>query len=278
MDRSQWEYKRPKDGYPILRAKVDGEVQHLINFSDLHVGHPNCRVDLIKRGVEWAKEHDALCICGGDWIENSSKASVGGGWVEQIMPPQKQVDYVCSLFEPIKDQFLGGIAGNHELRTWNVTGMDPMQTICEKLEMPYFGFELYAIISRRTEHGGRAHTVYATHSKSGHKSSGLAVNKMQRDWSFVIADVKMKSHDHQLDYDTNPVVMFDSPNLAVRQRLQHLVLTGSALERHNSYAAQAPHSPTRLGFMPIILNMEKRELDAPRTHWGVRPIYELAEG
>ena len=262
----------------MIRVPVDRGDQWVVNFSDLHVGHPNCRVDIIKRGIEWAKEHDAICIYGGDWIENSNKQSVGAGWVEQIMPPQKQVDFVVDLFKPIKDRFIGGYIGNHEERAYRLTGFDPAMQICEKMEMPYFGTEMFAVISAKDKGGahGRAYTLYGVHSGSGHKTSGLAMNQVQRDWSSIHADIKMKSHDHHLSYDTEVTLQFDTSNMVVNERLQHIVLTGSTLSRPNNYATKKPHMPTRLGFMPIMLNM--RRGDSGMRQWSVRPCYELAEG
>jgi hypothetical protein len=155
--------------------------------------------------------------------------------------------------------------------------MDPAQDICSGLDMPYFGTELFAIITADTGNHSVVYTVYATHSGSGHKTSGLAINAMQRDWTFVQADIKMKSHDHQLDYDTETVLTFSTNNVAVVEQLQHLVLTGSTLARPGSYATKKPHKPTRLGFMPVIMNMRNVRRERPSA-WTVRPCYELAEG
>ena len=279
MDRAQWQFKGSKKKYPIGKVVTDKDEVYVLNFSDLHVGHPNCRYELIKRAVGWAQEKEALCIFGGDWMENSTKVSVGAGWLEQKLGPEKQKKWLLKTFEPIKDQFIGGYIGNHEARTYGLTGHDPAEDLCEKLDMPYYGTEMFVMIaSEPDEHrNNRTHTLYGTHSGSGHKSSGLAIGHMQRDWSFVQADIKMKSHDHQLDYDTETVLRFNRNPLGVDTHLQHLVLTGSTLDRPNSYATKKPHTPTRLGFMPIVLNMRSRNL-AEGKAWSVRPVYELAEG
>lgn len=279
MDRSQWTLSRPSGGYAVGRLVVQDEIIYVLNFSDLHIGSPNCRYDLIEKGIAWAKEHDAICICGGDWMENANKTSVGAGWVEQALRPQEQLNKIYELFGPIKDQFVGGIIGNHEFRTYRDTGIDPMQTICEHLDMWYFGTELMLVISSLDREGRprRAHTLYACHSASGHKTSGLAMNHVQRDWAFVHADIKMKSHDHQLSYDSEPVLVLNSNSASAKEKLQHLVLTGSTLTRRNGYATVKPHRPTRLGFMPLMLNMKRDDIPGGAA-WSVRPVYELAEG
>jgi len=243
--------------YPIARVRVDRGRQALICFSDLHVGQ--------------AIDNDALCICGGDWMENATKHSVGAGVVEQVMPPQAQIDYLVEKFRPLRGRFIGGYGGNHEDRTYKETGLDPMQFICAGLDMPYFPVELFAVIHATDEHRhGTSYSVYAVHSDSGHKTSGLAVNKVQGDWAWVHADIKMKSHDHQLDFDWAETLQVNKNATSILQRKEYVVLTGSCLARQGSYAAKKPRRPGTLGMMGLWLDMD-------RDAFSVRPEY-LMEG
>jgi hypothetical protein len=253
--------------YPIARVNVDRGKQAFINFSDLHVGHPNHVDTHLKQAIAWARENNALCLAGGDWMENATKHSIGAGVVEQIMPPQRQIDYLIELFRPLKGQFIGGFLGNHENRTYKETGLDPMQTICTALDIPYFPIEFYGVISARDRNGhSTSYSVYAVHSDSGHKSSGLAVNKVQSDWTWVVADIKMKSHDHQLDYDFAETVRINKAATCVVKKKYYIILTGSCLERCGSYAAKKPNRPTSIGHLGLYLNMD-RDAYQVRPEW-----------
>ena len=257
--------------YPIARVRVGHGKQALINFSDLHVGHPNYQERILDMGIRWAIDNDALCICGGDWMENATKHSVGAGVVEQVMPPQAQIDYLIEKFRPLRGRFIGGYAGNHEDRTYKETGLSPMQFIAAGLDIPVFPVELFAVIaSDDGQKHGASYSVYAVHSDSAHKTSGLAVNKVQGDWAWVHADIKMKSHDHQLDFDFAETLQVKKNSTSVLERKEYVVLTGSCLTRAGSYAAKKPHRPGTLGMMGLWLDMS-------RGAFSVRPEY-LMEG
>ena len=257
--------------YPIARVRVGKGRQALLNISDLHVGHPNWEEGVLDVGIKWALDNDALCICGGDWMENATKHSIGAGVVEQTITPQEQVDYLREKFKPLKGRFIGGFSGNHEDRTYKETGMDPLQFVAESLDMPYFPVEFFGVIS--TVDGAKHHTsysIYAVHSDSGHKSSGLSVNRVQSDGGWVHADIKMKSHDHQLAFNWGETLQISKASTSVIQRKEYVVLTGSCLSRAGSYAAKKPHRPGTLGMMGLWLDMD-------RGAYSVRPEY-LMEG
>ena len=257
--------------YPIARVRVDRGKQALLNISDLHVGHPNWEERVLDVGIKWALDNDALCICGGDWMENATKHSIGAGVVEQKMTPQEQTDYLEAKFQPLRGRFIGGFSGNHEDRTYKETGMDPLHFVAKALSMPYFPVEFFGVISAADDAGhNTSYSVYAVHSDSGHKSSGLAVNRVQSDWGWVHADIKMKSHDHQLDFDFGETLQVNKSSTSVVQKKEYVVLTGSCLSRAGSYAAKKPHRPGTLGMMGLWLDMD-------RGAYSVRPEY-LMEG
>jgi len=257
--------------YPIARVRVGRGRRALINFSDLHVGHPNFTESVLDMGIRWALDNEALCICGGDWMENATKHSVGAGVVEQVMTPEAQIEYLVSKFKLLRGRFIGGYAGNHEDRTYKETGLNPMQFIAQALDIPYFPVEFFGVIGATDDHRhGTTYSVYAVHSDSAHKSSGLSVNRVQSDWGWVHADVKLKSHDHQLDFDFAETLQVKKNSTSVLQRKEYVVLTGSCLGRAGSYAAKKPHRPGTLGMMGLWLDMD-------REAFSVRPEY-LMEG
>ena len=266
-----------RTGYPFLKMPVGRGVAKLVALGDFHLGHPECRLDLIQKAIQWVNDNHAMVILAGDLIENGTKTSVGKAVYEQLMEPQEQVNKIVELLQPIRDHIIAGYRGNHEDRTYVASGMDPMANICSSLGVPYFGYELFAaIVAGGKEGHTRTHLIYANHSNSGHKNSGLAVAAVQRDWTFTNADILIKSHDHHLDYSGDQTVLeMDSGEMVVRDKRQHIVLAGSALSRANTYAGKKPYRPNRLGFLPIELNMNRA--DHACGSWSVRPIFDLAE-
>ena len=257
--------------YPIARIRVPRGMQALINFSDLHVGHPNFKESVLDMGIRWALEYEALCIGGGDWMENATKHSIGAGVVEQIMTPQEQIEYLKGKFAPLKDRFIGVYTGNHEDRTYKETGLDPMQIIAGALGLPYFPVEFFGIVSACDKTGhNTSYSVYAVHSDSGHKSSELSLNKIHSDWAWVHADIKMKSHDHQLGFDWAETISVNKNTTSILERKEYAVLTGSCLGREGSYAAKKPRRPGSLGMIGLWLDMD-------RGAYSVRPEF-LMEG
>ena len=267
-----------RKGYSFITIPVSRGIQKVVVLADFHLGHPECRIDLIDKAIQWILDNEAMVILGGDLIENGTKTSVGAAVYDQIMGPQEQVNAVVELLRPIERHIVAGYRGNHENRTWVASGMDPMQGICSPLGIPYFGYELFgAIVAGGGEGHTRTYLVYGNHSDSGHKNSGLAINHVQRDWNFTNADIMFKSHDHHLDYSGDATVLdMCAQQGTVRERRQHIVLTGSCLSRANTYAGKKPYRPNRLGFLPIALNMNRS--DRLNGDWGVRPIFDLAEG
>jgi hypothetical protein len=64
-----------------------------------HVGHVNCRYDLINQWVNKLDyNHRGLLL--GDLAEVATKTSIGKGLFETNMTPKKQRDYIIELLEP----------------------------------------------------------------------------------------------------------------------------------------------------------------------------------
>lgn len=269
-----------KGDYKVARVDVDrdqypDQIVPVALFTDLQCGHKNFREDLFHKHLLWARENRALCLGGGDWVENATKNSVGKGWAEQVLTPKQQRRYLHDAFKPIADQFIGVVPGNHEFRSERETDIDPLETLAELLEINYFPTELFSIISAQTPYSnskgnGTSYSLYLVHSASSHKSSGLAINKVQRDWAFVQADIKVKGHDHHLDFDWEECIGINKSTGKAKQFKQYIVLGGSLISREDSYAAKSPMQPTTVGQVGILLDMH-------RDHRNVRPYFTMDE-
>lgn len=254
------------DDYVYVKVSTEKEIQPLIFLSDFHIGHKKTKMDLINKVISYVKTTGALVVLTGDLIECSTKNSIGAGWVEQTMGPQDQIDYVVKLLEPIKGQVIGLVDGNHENRAYKMTGINPSQIIAQYLGVPFCGTEFFGDISKRGKNESCAYTIYACHSETGNKTEGLEQAWITREWYFINADIKAKSHAHGISFQ--PVVTYAMvpQNNGIAKRICYQVGTGSYLERLDSYASRKPHNPKLMGTIALELNMNK-------ARRGVRPIY-----
>jgi len=237
-------------------AEVDEDSVNLVALGDLHVGAETFDETTLKRVVQFICDTKALVIGAGDWIENGTKTSVGAGVYLQKMPPKKQIEKVVELLSPIpKDQWLGAVIGNHEIRTLKDSGIDLMSVICLQLEIPYSGNTFCGIVSRPRD---VAYSIYLTHSRSTGKMKGLEEAMIERDWErFLNFDIIGKAHGHYADLsEPKPYLTVDFASRAVVEKERYFWLTGGFLKWAGSYAADVPYRPHVVGTVALNLSFK----------------------
>lgn len=259
-----------ESGYRIVRAqmKTTPEVK-VVGFGDLHLGSPHSDQKLALEVIEWIRKSGALWDGTGDLIECATRESVGAGVYEQIASPDDQMDDVVAMLKPIAAQCIGLIKGNHEERAYKMCGIDPMGYIAKVLDVPYCGWELWAVISRIPV-AQRAWTVYAVHSSAGNKSGGLALAWTDREIrKYAATDIIMRAHHHAKGFDPVSTVVMQTtgPNPSVVEEERYLVSTGHFLRRAGSYAAGKALSPKPAGTVALALPVNRN------TGRGVQPLY-----
>lgn len=243
--------------YPIARCTTKKDRQCLIGIGDVHIGAETFDEKCFRNVIKYAVDNDAFVFFIGDMIENATRHSVGAGVYQQVIPPRDQLTKIVELLRPIpKENIIGGVAGNHENRTMKDSGFDPAMLMCDLLQVPYFGNELFAIITKERE---AAYTLYATHSMATSATKGGTYNSVENKWfKFIDADIVAKGHGHDLGFDGPYMnLKIDANNVAVSERERWILLTGNYLRRANSYAASIPVPPKPCGTMALWLNMKK---------------------
>lgn len=257
-------------GYKVGRVRTASDHQWVVVFSDLQLGHPGFDEKVFRATVEFAKENDAVCIGLGDWMENGTKSSVGKSWVEQRYSPSQQRKLLVEWMKPIAAQFVAICPGNHDLRGESETDLDALEWVAESLGVEYFPTEIMLVLHARDEHNhGASYTIYANHSRTGGKNSSTIAAAVKRDWAFVQADVKLKGHDHHLQFDHDNVLVLDGNKAAAREQRQYIGLCGSCLQRAGSYATVKPYAPADVGQLAMCFDMRRGKRDVqPRYIWG----------
>jgi predicted phosphodiesterase len=256
-------YKIKVGDYKCIYVNTEKKTKHFSEvcfLGDVHYGSKQCDYEYFKKTVNLLKEKNCYIVLMGDLIENATKNSVGAGWNEQVIGPQKQKTDLIEILKPIKDQIIGSVKGNHEERTYKATGSDPMHDIMAVLGISdrYFGWEFYGIIS-----GGKtAYKIYAVHSTMGNKTGGLGLNASYRDIAQTIrVDIIARGHNHKNDISYFNYREIDGINNHVSTGEGCLLLTGHFLKRAGSYAAAKPYggSPSGSRIMRLMHNHHKEK-------------------
>jgi len=111
---------------------------------DWHLGSANCDTEAVKHWINTIKKNNWKVMLLGDLLEMSLKSSVGDVY-EQTLTPMAQIDEAVRLLDPIKEQILWGVGGNHSQRVIRAVGIDPDLLIARELGA---GYDTYMAVGR----------------------------------------------------------------------------------------------------------------------------------
>jgi len=154
-------------------------------FADEHIGDPLSNLAALKERVEEVRTTPHLyAILNGDLMNNATKTSVSDTYAE-VLSPQRQLDLLVTLFDPIKDKILCITTGNHELRTYNKEGIDLTAVLASRLGLLDYYAPTAAYLFLRFGQDVRNHrsericyTFYITHGRRSGRTVGAKVNAL----------------------------------------------------------------------------------------------------
>ena len=159
-------------------ATTDKAEMGLAAIGDLHYGSHTSKPEAARAWVQTIKDEGWWWVSLADLAENAIRGSLGAIF-EQRVAPKQQLDDLCELLEPIKDQCIGMVSGNHGQRSIKETGLDHDELLCQLLGVPYFGATLFAMLHI----GGLTPTtwrVMAHHTVGGGRLIGAKLNAIKR--------------------------------------------------------------------------------------------------
>ena len=176
------------------------------------------------------KRDKALVMLMGDLTENAIIGSVGGV-MEQTMSPRDQVLKVCEILEPIKDQIIGGVMGNHGARTVKVASLNPDEIICYNLGAKFLGS---VAVGRIRVGASTDWRIMVHHGVGGGALLGSKLNVLAERMTKVvpIADLYLAGHTHAdvAGSDTRPTIALNSGRVVISNIRRHFSGTGSLLD------------------------------------------------
>jgi hypothetical protein len=240
----------------FTKSRYEGNDETLIILPSAcwHIGHVNCRYDIIKNWVKRLdNSHRGLLM--GDMLEFATKESIGHGLYDTDMTPQKQIDYVIELLEPVKNYIDGAVIGNHEDRCVKSTSIDPMKNICQALQIPYLGYQGFI----KYAWNGVGYIVNMWHGTGTGSTAQAAIKQAETMSERSYADVYLLAHHHKMLKSDRVYTLPDPRNMTLQKIEQHFVVCGSALDYNEGYADMKGLQSRRLGFPEVHLRGDKKK-------------------
>jgi len=254
-------------GRPIRLNTQRLDINHdnyaeFIAFGDIHYGHPACDVDKVKRQADYCLKKHIYVLGMGDYIEAGLRGSVGDSVYEQVFNPQKQMDFIVDLFQPLADAglILGLLNGNHEGRIKKETSVDIGRLISKMLRVPFLGYACWNLFYV----GKQSYTIYSLHGSSGSRYVYTKLKALVDISHNFNADLLLMGHVHECADDVILVQEVDRKRKMVVEKKKALILTGSYLQYDDSYAQEKGYPMGKLGSPKIKLFSDSHHI---HTSW-----------
>lgn len=211
---------------------------------DVHYGHHAHKHEKFLSYIRWISETPQLyAIIGGDLMENALDDGRGMSY-EQEENPTTQLDEIIHLLAPIAHKILIALPGNHEWRTYNKSGIDPMKVIADRLGIPYFDGPVYLSIIA----GEHRFKMYVQHGTGNSQTKGGKMNSAGRPRKWVdFVNFFVSGHVHDPVVNSETCITEDIGNCCLRMRQQWTVIAPSFLHWEGTYAYKAGYAPPGSG-------------------------------
>lgn len=232
----------------------------IVPITDVHLGHKECNKDLFKGYIDYILETpNAVTILNGDLAETATKTSVGKAMFEEDMNFPQQMELLVELLRPLAEagKILGCGPGNHEERIANLIGINPMEMLAEKLDVPYFGYQGFFRLSV----GSQTYKVVAFHGAGGGATSGSKTNTSEKmNKVLANADLYISGHTHGRQSHSDLIYIMDEKLEYLVPQKRTYVVGGSFVEYWNSYPEMKGLPPALTGLVRCELRPDVKEI------------------
>ena len=239
---------------------VDHKLVNLYPLGDFHIGSSHYKDTELKEWVEHIKADPyALVVIHGDIINNAIKTSVSDIYEEKLNPEQS-IDKAVSIVEPIKDKIIGITSGNHEDRTYKITGIDVMKNFAYRLGKQDYYSPISNLIflnwGDTNKRGGKLSpictTIYMTHGSGGGRTIGAKANQVARLANMIDADIYIHGHTHSPIIFKENYIKIDKMNKGYKE-VPRLFVNTNSTEGFGNYGERFKLSPTNRDFVVVEL-------------------------
>lgn len=230
----------------------------VVFISDVHVGSPQCDIDRFERMLEYCLENKLYVMLLGDLIENAHRQSVGAGVYEQLENAQSQHERVVEYLRPLADSglILGSLSGNHEDRTYLLSGVNIAKALCRELNIPYLGSACW----NYWRVGNNSYRIYTLHGASGSRYVHTKLKALVDISHSFDADLIAMGHVHECADTAQTVQFYDASRQKVRERKKYLLITGHYLSYDGSYAQAKGMPISKMGSPKVKFYANKHDI------------------
>jgi len=264
------------------------DIFHLYPFGDLHLGHVNTHIELIKRTVAVIeKDRFARVICMGDYgnvdIPGDKFFDFNSLDLAHYPTPDLQYAGVMEQFTKIKGKIDILLTGNHDDRMAVKHGHNYVEDMAKQLGVPWGwtgAYVRYIFKRKGSNWGGNTgpavwtYDVYASHGFAVEmRKSGSRVNRiLEMANVFPYADLYLMGHVHTLDINRRTPLRYTKKG-KIEETIKYYVLTGGFLrgyvDGNPSYIERKMLEPQALGSPIIAIKPNTHEVNAGEVFQGV---------
>lgn len=232
----------------------------LVPITDVHLGHRECNIELFEGYIDYIlNTPNAVTILNGDLAETATKVSVGKGMFEESMSFPEQMKELERLLLPLAEagKILGCGPGNHEERIANLIGINPMEMLADKLNVPYFGYQGFF----RVKVAEQMYKIVAFHGAGGGATVGSKANTAEKmNKVLANADLYISGHTHGRQSHTDLVFLMDEASEHIVPHKRTYVVGGSFIDYWDSYPEMKGLAPALTGLVRCELRADGKEI------------------
>ena len=245
----------------MLKKDFD-KYEIIVPLGDIHLGYGTVNMVKVQKVIEFIKENNAKWIGMGDLIDNTPPIHRYFDMKNVTMTPQEQVINIVNLLKPIKDNCLGLLYGNHEIRSIEYkTGYDPIIQMEEMLGLEKRGLGSQTFFNINA--GVCKYSVFATHGSTRgiffSTRKGYKINKLLSLHNLAIADLYLMGHLHDTEWTTANYLVGEK-----KISTSYFVMTGAFVEYFGSYGERYGYNPVETGCNVIFLGKKRKRIIVER--------------
>lgn len=232
----------------------------LVPITDVHLGNRQANIPYFKSFVDYILNvPNAVTVLNGDLAETATKVSVGKAMFEENMNFPEQIKALTEILTPLAKagKILGIGPGNHEERIANMIGLNPMEILAEKLNVPYFGYQGYfRIVVNEIKYN-----CSFFHGAGGGGTSGSKTNTSEKLNKVVPnADLYFTGHTHAKQSHSDIVFLFDENSDELVPHKRTYVVGGSFVEYWDAYPEMKGLAPSSTGLVRCELRPDYKDI------------------
>lgn len=207
-------------------------------IADVHIGASECDLDGFKKLIKEIQDTpNAYCVICGDLINNATKTSCSDVYKE-VLSPYEQVELATELLYPIRDKILGGVSGNHELRSSKDVDIDPFNVIFWQLGIADRCRQNIAFLRLRATDKRILNTVNIVLMHGGSRTK-----REKFVYSVEGADVFISGHTHDGDVSKPAHIVFTQRGAIKMREIVSVVATSWLKYDEGGYGVRSLYLP-----------------------------------